>query len=285
MTAISNSRVLVTGAASGIGRGLCLALAARGAHVLGVDRDQAGLDSLAREIGDAFEGHLCDLSDVNDIERLGADLQDRGEPVDVLINNAGVVGGRYLEQSDPDSIERTFRVNALAPIHLTRVMLPSMLARDSGHIVTVASAAGIVGTARLVDYSASKWAAMGFDEALRLELKHRGSRIRTTVVCPFFVNTGMFDGVQTRWRWLLPILDPDRVIRRIVRAIERDRARLIMPWLVYTAWPARLLPVGLFDRLMSLLGITRSMDAFRGRSRSEQENTLKDADDNRGAGP
>jgi all-trans-retinol dehydrogenase (NAD+) len=265
MTQLSGSLALVTGAASGIGRGLCLALAEKGARVVGVDRDQAGLETLAKEIGAPFTPRLCDLTDVAAIEALAVDvLKDCGS-VDILINNAGVVGGKYLEQSDPESIERSFRVNALAPIHLSRVFLPQMLARDQGHIVTISSAAGIVGTARLVDYSASKWAAMGFDEALRLELRHRGSHIRTTVVCPYYVNTGMFDGVQTRWRWLLPILKPEAVIRRTLRAIERNRSRLVMPWLVYAAWPARLLPVVVFDTLMGWLGITRSMDHFRGR--------------------
>lgn len=265
MTQLSGARVLVTGAASGIGRGLCLAMAKRGARLIGVDRDQAGLESLASKIGETFTPRLCDLTDVAAIEALALDVLDDCGPVDVLINNAGVVGGKHLEQSDAESIERSFRVNALAPIHLSRVFLPQMLARDQGHIVTISSAAGIVGTARLVDYSASKWAAMGFDEALRLELRHRGSRIRTTVVCPYYVNTGMFDGVQTRWRWLLPILKPETVIRRTVRAIERNRSRLIMPWLVYAAWPARLLPVPVFDILMDWLGITRSMDQFKGR--------------------
>lgn len=265
MTAIKDSLALVTGAASGIGRGLCLAMAERGARVVGVDRDPAGLDSLAAEIGEAFSAHVCDLTDVAAIETLARNVSEHHGPVDILINNAGVVSGKYLEQSDPDSIERTFRVNALAPIHLSRVFLPVMLERDSGHIVTLASAAGIVGTAKLVDYSASKWAAMGFDEALRLELRQRGSRIRTTVICPYYVDTGMFEGVRTRWRFLLPILKPEVVIRRTLRAIERNRARLIMPRLIYTAWPARLLPVPIFDLLMGWLGITRSMDAFKGR--------------------
>ncbi|MEA5444323.1 SDR family oxidoreductase [Gammaproteobacteria bacterium AB-CW1] len=267
MTQIRGSLALVTGAASGIGRGLCLALADQGAQIIGVDRDQAGLDELGKELGEGFHGRVCDLSDVSAIEQLAAEVLETIGPVDILINNAGIVGGQHLEQSDPASIERTFRVNALAPIHLSRVFLPAMLERDHGHVVTIASAAGIVGTARLVDYSASKWAAMGFDDALRLELKHRGSRVRTTVVCPFYVDTGMFAGVKTRWRWLLPILKPEQVVRRTLKAIQRNRSRLIMPWLVYTAWPARLLPVPVFDALMRLLGITRSMDEFRGRGR------------------
>lgn len=276
MTRITDATVLVTGAASGIGRGLCIALAAEGARVIGVDRNTEGLDELAAQLGDAFISRICDLADTTAIEGLAHWVENEVGPVGILINNAGVVSGSWLEETPAASIETTFRVNALAPIHLTRALLPGMLARDQGHVVTIASAAGIVGTAKLVDYSASKAAAVGFDEALRLELKRRGSAIRTTVVCPYFVDTGMFEGVRTRWRWLLPILKPESVVRRTLRAIRRNRARVVMPWLVKTAWPARLLPTFLFDALMNALGITRSMDHFRGRTGNDEEPSDKD---------
>ncbi|MCP1726501.1 all-trans-retinol dehydrogenase (NAD+) [Natronospira proteinivora] len=269
MTAINNSLVLVTGAASGIGRGLCREMGQRGARVIGVDRDEVGLNKLAAEMSGEFHPRVCDLSDVAAIEALAAWVEDTLGPVDILINNAGVVNGTWLDETEGQAIETTFRINALAPIHLTRCLLPGMLAQDRGHVVTVASAAGIVGTARLVDYSASKAAAVGFDDALRMELKHRGSRVRTTIICPFFIDTGMFEGVQTRWPWLLPILKPDVVIRRTLKTIEKSRTRLIMPWLVYTAWPARLLPLAWFDRLMRFLGVSQTMDAFTGRKPRE----------------
>ena len=85
----------------------------------------------------------------------------------------------------------------------------------------------------------------------------------TTVVCPYFVDTGMFDGAKTRFAWLLPILRPERVVDRIVRSIQKDRRRLVMPWFVYSAWPSRLLPVSWFDWLMDFFGVSYSMDEFR----------------------
>jgi all-trans-retinol dehydrogenase (NAD+) len=91
------------------------------------------------------------------------------------------------------------------------------------------------------------------------------SNVVTTVVCPFYTDTGMFEGVRTRFPWLLPILTPGSVVTRIVRAIEKDQRRLVMPWFVYTSWPSRLLPVAWFDALMAFLGISHSMDDFRGR--------------------
>lgn len=265
MTQLKGAKAVVTGAASGIGRGLCLELQRRGAFIIGLDRNSDGLERLAKDLGGKLDARSCDLSDLPALEDTAAAIEAEHGRVDVLINNAGVVNGRTLDELSLEDIERTFRINTLAPIWLTRCFFPGMLERDHGHVVTVASAAGITATARLSDYSASKFAAFGFDEALRLELKRRGSRVRTTVVCPFFVNTGMFDGVRTRWPRLLPILEPDYLVARIIRAIERNQPRVVTPRLVYLGWLGRMLPVRCYDWLTDFFGISRSMDEFRGR--------------------
>lgn len=119
----------------------------------------------------------------------------------------------------------------------------------------------------LTDYSASKAAAIAFDEALRLELKHDGAPVKTTVVCPFYIATGMFAGVRTCFPLLLPIMKPEGVAGRIVRAIEHDESRVVLPWFVRVAWLVRLLPIAWFDALMNFFGITKSMDDFTGRKR------------------
>ena len=122
-----------------------------------------------------------------------------------------------------------------------------------------------MGSAGLVDYAASKFAAFGFDEALRAELKKQRLNIHTTVVCPYFIRGEMFAGVRTRFSFLLPILDPEKVSERIVKAIALKKQRLIMPPLVYTTWPLRLLPVSIFDKVATFLGINDAMDEFQGR--------------------
>jgi len=109
-------------------------------------------------------------------------------------------------------------------------------------------------------------AAVSFDESLRLECKRLGLPIDTTVVCPFYISTGMFEGVKTRFAWLLPILKPEYVVRRIMGAIRKKKRRLIMPRFVYVVYPSRLLPVNLFDGILSFFGINRSMDEFTGRA-------------------
>lgn len=268
MTHFRDAHVLVTGAASGIGRLMALGAAARGARLTLWDRDGAGLAAVAKEIeaaGGTVATAVVDLTDRPDIQaEAGRTLDSRGR-VDILINNAGIVSGKPLLECSDEAIERTFQVNTLAHFWTVRAFLPAMLEAGKGHIVTVASAAGLAGTSRLVDYSASKFAAVGFDESLRMELRRLGSPVQTTVVCPFFINTGMFEGVKTRFPWLLPILKPDYVTRRILSAIEGNRRRLVMPRFVLTVPVVRILPPALFDAVLGFFGVNRSMDEFVGR--------------------
>jgi len=268
MTAFRGAHVLITGAASGLGRLMALDSVRRGARVSLLDRDPKGLarvcEAIHAEKGDA-EGFVVDLSDRAALQATCAAVQRSRGGVDILINNAGIVSGKTLLECSDEAIERTFQVNALASFWTVRAFLPGMLAAGKGHIVTVASAAGLAGTSRLVDYAASKFAAVGFDESLRMELKRLGSPVRTTVVCPFFIDTGMFEGVKTRFAWLLPILKPDYVVGRIMKVIEGNRSRLIMPRFVLTVPVIRVLPPVLFDAVLGFFGVNRSMDEFVGR--------------------
>ena len=267
MTIINKKRILITGAASGIGRLLALRLADSGASLVLWDIDQPGLDKAQADL--AAAGHtadvfVCDLSKREEIAAKATQTLAEGGPIDILINNAGIVFGKRLLDLSDQEIERTFQVNALALFWTVRAFLPSMLEQDSGHVVTIASAGSLAGAPKLTDYSASKFAAFGFDESLRLELRQQESKVVTTIVCPFYIDTGMFDGVKTRFSWVLPILKPENVVRRIVKAIEKDRRRLVLPWFIYTGWPSRLLPVAWYDWMMDFFGVTRSMDEFKG---------------------
>jgi all-trans-retinol dehydrogenase (NAD+) len=140
-----------------------------------------------------------------------------------------------------------------------------MIERKSGHIVTISSAGGIIGVRGLADYCASKFAAVGFDESLRMELKRIKSPIRTTIVCPFFIDTGMFKGVKTRFPLLLPILKPEPAVKRIVKAVLRNRKRLIMPPFANSVLFLRIFPPGVMDALAGFFGINHAMDEFTGR--------------------
>jgi all-trans-retinol dehydrogenase (NAD+) len=272
MTDVRGQICLVTGAASGIGRLLALELARRGAQLVLWDLDEARLVPLVEEIRRLPDGEAwsfaCDVADRTSVARAAARVRaEIGDPA-VVVNNAGVVSGMHLVDLPPEKIEQTFRVNVLALYWVTKEFLPAMVQRDQGHVVTVASAAGLVGVARQSDYSASKHAAVGFDESLRVELHRLGSHVRTTAVCPYYIDTGMFSGVKTRVPFLLPILKPDKVAAKMARAIEHDRPVLVMPPILRLLPVLRLLPARAFDRVMDLFGVNVSMDDFVGHGAS-----------------
>ncbi len=269
LSVLRGKNVLVTGGASGIGRAVAQKLARAGSRVVVWDIDQAGIERVVDELnsvgGVTSSGYLCDISQKQHVYELAVRTKQEVGPIQIVVNCAGVVSGRpFLELSDTQ-IERTIQVNTLGLIWVLRAFLPDMIEAGEGHLVTVASAAGLIGVAGLTDYCASKWAAVGLDEALRVELKKSAPRLKTTIVCPYFVNTGMFDGVATRFSWLLPILKEDYVAERIVRGIRRNRRQVLMPWMVHTIAPLRMLPVWLFDTIAKVLGVNAAMDAFCGR--------------------
>ena len=157
-------------------------------------------------------------------------------------------------------------VNLLSLFWLTRSFLPDMIKEDSGHIVNISSAAGLIGVAGLSDYSATKFGVFGFNESLRMELrKKKINGVKTTVVCPFYINTGMFKGVKSRFNFLLPILKEKYVCKKIISAIQKNKAVLIMPRFVKTIPLVRLLPAFLMDSIADFIGISSSMDHFVGR--------------------
>jgi len=265
---------LITGAGAGIGRLLACELARRGAEPVLWELDEgklaAALDEVRGITGGHARGYVCDVSD-RDVVYETADRvrSEVGDP-DVVINNAGVVSGARLLDIPDDQIRRTFEVNALALYWVTKAFLPAMVRRNQGHIVTLASAAGLVGVARQTDYSASKHAAVGFDESLRAELREMSPGVVTTLVCPYYIDTGMFEGVRTRIPFLLPILREHDVVRKIAHAIERDRPLLELPRTIHLLPVLRLLPPRAFDWVMDLLGVNASMEHFKGHSRSAQ---------------
>jgi all-trans-retinol dehydrogenase (NAD+) len=270
MSQIDGKHVLITGGASGLGRRTALKLAALGGRISVWDINRDNLDRVVAEISasgrETARGYICDVANRVEVYRVAAETAAAAGPVDILINNAGVVSGkRFLEIPD-DKIEATFQVNTLSLFWVTKAFLPAMIERNHGHVVTIASAAGIIGVAKLADYSASKFAAVGFDESLRGELKRIAPAVQTTVICPFYIDTGMFKGVKTRFPSLLPILKEEDVAHRIVDAIAHNRRRVIMPWLVYVVSPMRLFPVSVFDWVASFLGVNATMDDFVGRN-------------------
>lgn len=138
----------------------------------------------------------------------------------MLINNAGIVSGKTtLELTEP-MVRKTYDVNTIAHLWTIKEFLPEMIAKKKGHIVSIASMAGLCSLPSLADYCSSKSGAIFIDQAVRLELKKNGhyGYVKTTCICPYFINTGMFDGAKTAFP--MYILSPDEVVTRIVHAIR-----------------------------------------------------------------
>lgn len=221
---------LVTGGGSGLGRLTAMKLSKLGVDIIIWDINQEGIDEtveMVRATGGTCIGYKVDITEKESVYRAADVIRQSVGDVTVLINNAGVASGRALLDTPDHLIERTFNVNILAHFWTTKAFLPSMLEKDHGHIVTIASLAGHAGAAKLVDYCSSKFAAVGFDEALRVELESLGSNVDTTCICPFFItSTGLFSDVNAGW---IPSLTSDSVADRVVSAIQRRDQIAIIP--------------------------------------------------------
>lgn len=179
--------VVITGAASGIGRACALEWARRGARLGLVDRDRERLAAAAEEaraLGAEVTAWAVDLAQADAIATLAADLG----AIDVLVNNAGVAVVKPFLATSDDDWRWLFDVNLWAAIRLTRAVLPGMIERGRGHVAFTASLAGLVGAPAMVAYSTTKFALVGMVEALRHELP---DAIGLTVVCPGYVRTGL----------------------------------------------------------------------------------------------
>lgn len=235
---LEGATALVTGASSGIGRATAAALTARGARVIALGRDPARLEGVGeRQV-------------VWDLAQPGAVAEEIG-PVDILVNNAGIGWAGPLAET-PD-VERLVAVNLVAPILLTRALLPAMVERGRGHVVNVASIAGFVAPRDEAVYAATKGGLVAFTESLRYEL--RGSGIAVTLVAPGVVATPFFErrGRPYDRSWPKPI-PAERVAEAIARAIEDGRDEVFVPrWLGAVARLRGAAP-GLFRALTGRFG-------------------------------
>lgn len=266
--------VVITGAGSGIGRLMALRIVEEGGRVaiwdINGEAARTTADMANAQVGaDPSDpkaiAFTVDVTDNAAVQQAAADTIDALGRVNVLINNAGVVSGAPFEDLTEQQIRRTFAVNVLSLFWTTKAFMPALKKQQRAAIVTVASAAGIVAVARQTDYAASKFAAVGFTSSLRSELKKAGSYIRTLTVCPYYIDTGMFEGVTTKFPLLLPILKEQAVADRIVEAVAKGRERLIMPPFAAVAGFVAALPPKIADPIYGIFGLNEGMDHFTGR--------------------
>jgi all-trans-retinol dehydrogenase (NAD+) len=261
---LDGATVVITGAGSGLGRRMATGAARKGAEVHLWDLDGGRAEAVRDEI--LAQGGRARSQAVDVTDRLAVDAAALAAgPVDVVVNNAGVVSGRPLLEDTPEGIDRTIDVNLKALFWVTRAFLPGMVERGMGFVVTMASAAGMLAGSRMAAYAASKAGAIAFNESLRNEMRELQTGVGTMVVCPFYIDTGMFAGVKTKVPALLPILEPRRVAGAVLRGIERGSKQIIAPPFVRIVPALRLQPVGMADWTADLFGINSSMEDFSGR--------------------
>ncbi|NXI57730.1 RDHE2 dehydrogenase, partial [Chloroceryle aenea] len=262
--------VLITGSANGIGRQIALKFAPSGATLVLWDIDDEGNQEtkrLAQQNGArrVFAYH-CDCSSREEVYEQADKVREEVGDVSVLINNAGmVIGKKFLDIPDAD-FEKTLRINYFSQVWTCKAFLPAMMAYNHGHLVSIASAGALLGLYRASDYSASKHAVMGMMEAIDWELCHAGKKgIKTTIICPYFVNTKLARGFQSQCPLLLPVYEAEYVASRIVDAIEKDKFYLMMPPTLRLLGLKTFISRKILLFFVSCLKITDSLDRAYGR--------------------
>ncbi|TDD05190.1 SDR family oxidoreductase [Saccharopolyspora terrae] len=241
--------VAVTGGARGIGRAIAERLAASGARVAIGDRDLDAAHATARDIAGTVEAFDCDVTDSASLRGFLSAVEGRWGPIDVLVNNAGVMWvGRFDEEPEA-ATERQLAVNLHGVIRGVKLAAPAMRARGRGHIVTVASAAAKVSPAGEATYAATKHGVFGYLAGVRAEL--RGSGVALSVVMPGVVDTELAAGTATG---AARLLSPGEVADAVVSVIRRPRFELTVPGYVgpLTRW-ADLLPQRARDLVLRLM--------------------------------
>ena len=271
MKTLIDKRILITGAAGGLGLATARAFASAGARLLLTDVDAAAAEGAAEQLrADDFRASAfaMDVTSERSVRAVRELILDDHGPIDVLVNNAGIVfGGEFLNVPLRRHL-KTYAVNTHGPVIVTHVFLKDLLSRPEAHIVNVASASAMIALPGATTYASSKWAVLGFTDSLREELSLAGeSHVTVTSICPSYIGTGMFRGVKTPL--LVPMMTPEAIARDIVRCVLRRQDQLLSPFLVKllpltkATWPR-----AAFRWLLRRLGISSGMRTWQGRRKS-----------------
>jgi short-subunit dehydrogenase len=246
MTAISGSAAAVTGAASGIGRALALELARRGCDLALADRDEAGLQALAAEIGKdpgcKVSVHRLDVGEPGQIQDFAVAAIAAHPSLNILVNNAGVALLGGFSEVDQAQMEWLININFWGVVHGTRAFLPHLGTQRAAHIVNLSSIFGIIAPPGQTAYCAAKFAVRGFSESLRHELAMADSPVKLSVVHPGGVSTNIVrnsrtgSGVSDNARRAESIDRFDAMARttpaaaalRIIEGIEKNQPRILI---------------------------------------------------------
>lgn len=266
MKNLKDKTVLITGGASGIGKIMARLMLERKAKVIIWDINQPKINETISALSSKgkITGYWVDVSDIDMVKKIANTVKQNFGIVDVLINNAGIIVGKYFNKHTTTDIDKTIEINVSAPMHITNEFLNDMMAQNSGHVCNIASSAGIISNPKMSVYAASKWAVIGWSDSLRLEMKQLNKKVHVTTIMPYYINTGMFDGVKSK----IPILNPEHAAITIVKAIEKNKKMLTIPGWIYrfTRLGQAVMSINFFDWFAGkALGIYKTMEHFTGR--------------------
>lgn len=228
---IKDRVIVITGASNGIGKQMALDLAARGAVVVGCGRSMPRLKETLKEVRRVSPASLmigCDVSDAEQVQGMIAKIIADFDRIDVLVNNAGVGMRKPFAETPLEIIEEITRVNYLGAVYCTHAVLPSMIARGSGHIVNISSVAGLIGTLNMGAYCASKFAMNGWSESLYYELKPLG--VHVSIVCPGPVATDFARDFRDSEPKSPPhwTVAPEAVSRAVIQVLDSKRFEIVL---------------------------------------------------------
>jgi short-subunit dehydrogenase len=252
MKVLRGKKALVTGAASGIGRSIALALAREGVDLYLVDIDDLKIDGVMREArshGIEVRTARCDLARPEEVTALVASVLAAWGRLNILVNNAGVAHRGPTHEMSSDRWNRLLAVNLMAPIQLVREFLPSLQSNEA-HILNVCSIFGLLSTRKAAAYQTSKFGLVGLSAALRAE--YGNPVFGVTALCPGFVHTSMVDELDIDDTERLPqwlFVDLDRVAAAAIRAIRKNKGIVVVPLAARALWLLARLSPALVDWL------------------------------------
>ncbi len=255
MRVIRGRKALVTGAASGIGRAIALALAREGADLFLLDIQGETLATVVQESrthGVEVIGRRCDVGKTQEIAEGVDSLLGAWGRLDILVNNAGILYYGDTEKMTDEQWDRILAVNLQAPIRFIRHLLPVLREQPEAHILNVCSVAGLVPKRRLAAYQTTKFGLVGLSASLRAEYSPGG--LGVTALCPGPVDTGLLEAARAR-DWLTSRLNPpaflqaspDRVAARAIRAIQRNQGLVVVTAYARVLWALQRLSPRILD--------------------------------------
>ena len=270
MSSFKNKNVLITGGASGIGFLMAQkALEEEAKTIVLWDLNKAALEEARQKLdpeNNTIKTYLVDVSDPKNVSICSKQVFTDVGTIDILFNNAGIVVGKDFAHHTYGEIEKTIGVNTLGFMYVCRAFLQRMIDSKEGHIINITSAAGLMPNPGMTVYAASKWAAVGWSESLRIELEKYDTGVHVTTVMPSYIDTGMFEGVTPPL--LVPWLKPHKIVNKIFKAVKQNKITVKAPFMVnLTPFLRGILPSRIFDYIAGkIFRVYDSMNTFKGRN-------------------